>query len=266
MSGSLNERFGEAPVNDKRHGRKNRGWEEDVDGANPITTRGDVIVGDAAGDPARLPLGPNGQVLISNGLDLEYAALPGGGDMLRATYDVNLNGIVDNSENLEGNDSAHHLDRTNHTGTQTVSTISDFDAEVTDNTDVAANTVHRGSDGSDHSNVVLNDNHRTGNGSDHANVALNDTHRASDGKNHSDVVLNNTHRTGNGADHTNVGLNDAHRISDGKGHSDVVLNNSHRSGDGSDHTNVALNDTHRGRTFNAGILKRNNDKNSQLLY
>ena len=170
--GNLNERLGEAPVDDKGYDRKNRGWEEDT-GGTPITTRGDIIVGDSVGIAVRKAIGLNGQVLISNGLDLEYASLPGGGDMLKVSYDSVDNGIVNESRLLGGQNSAYHLDRTNHTGTQTVSTISDFDAEVTDNTDVAANTVHRGSDGSDHSNVVLNDNHRGGSGADHSDVALN---------------------------------------------------------------------------------------------
>ena len=55
----------------------------------------------------------------------------------------------------DGGDSTLHYhasdrDRANHTGTQTASTISDFDTEVSNNTDVAANTTHRTSDGSDH--------------------------------------------------------------------------------------------------------------------
>jgi len=49
----------------------------------------------------------------------------GGGDMLKAVYDTDDNGIVDNSEALWGQNSAYHLDRTNHTGTQNLSTISD---------------------------------------------------------------------------------------------------------------------------------------------
>ena len=49
----------------------------------------------------------------------------------------------------DGTDSAIHYhatdrDRTNHTGTQPASTISDFNTEVANNTDVAANTTHRG--------------------------------------------------------------------------------------------------------------------------
>ena len=51
----------------------------------------------------------------------------GGGDMLKTTYDPT-------------NISASAFARTNHTGTQTASTISDFNTEVSNNTDVADNT------------------------------------------------------------------------------------------------------------------------------
>lgn len=44
---------------------------------------------------------------------------------------------------LGGFSSAYHLSRANHTGTQTASTISDFQASVTANTDVTANTAAR---------------------------------------------------------------------------------------------------------------------------
>jgi hypothetical protein len=54
----------------------------------------------------------------------------GSGDMARAVYDP---------QNI--NDDA--FDRANHTGTQTASTISDFDTEVSNNTDVAQNTTDR---------------------------------------------------------------------------------------------------------------------------
>jgi len=43
--------------------------------------------------------------------------------------------------------------RANHTGTQTASTISDFDTEVSNNTDVTANTTHKTSNGSDHTYI-----------------------------------------------------------------------------------------------------------------
>lgn len=47
----------------------------------------------------------------------------GTGDMEKSTYDTDDNGTVDDSEALEGNDSAYHLARTNHTGTQAISTV-----------------------------------------------------------------------------------------------------------------------------------------------
>jgi hypothetical protein len=54
----------------------------------------------------------------------------GSGDMLAATYDPQA--IADDA-----------FDRANHTGTQAASTISDFDTEVSNNSDVAANTAAR---------------------------------------------------------------------------------------------------------------------------
>jgi hypothetical protein len=68
--------------------------------------------------------------------------------MLKATYDINNDGIVDNSDKLDNQDGSYYLDRTNHTGTQTVSTISDFDTEVSNNPDVVANTAKVSADGS----------------------------------------------------------------------------------------------------------------------
>lgn len=181
-------------------------------GTDPITTEGDTIIGGAGGVSERLGIGSNGQAFISNGTRPVWTSLPGGGDMLKSVYNVLGDGVVDNSKLLQGQNSAYHLSRANHSGTQSASTISDFDTEVANETNVAANTTHRSSDGKNHSDVVLNNTHRGSDGTNHANVVLNDTHRSSDGKNHSDVVLNNTHRA-----------------SDGKDHSDVVLNNSHRA-------------------------------------
>ena len=43
--------------------------------------------------------------------------------MLRSTYDTANNGVVDNSEALNGQNAAYYLSRTNHTGTQAASTI-----------------------------------------------------------------------------------------------------------------------------------------------
>lgn len=54
-----------------------------------------------------------------------------------------------NSDLLDDQTGSYYLARANHTGTQTASTISDFDTEVSNNTDVAANTAAR------HSAVTL---------------------------------------------------------------------------------------------------------------
>ena len=60
--------------------------------------------------------------------------------MLKVDYDSNDDGTVNNSDGLQGQAGSFYLDRANHTGTQTASTISDFDVEVSNNTDVTANT------------------------------------------------------------------------------------------------------------------------------
>lgn len=67
----------------------------------------------------------------------------GTGDMQKATYDTDNDGIVDNAEQLNSQTGSYYLDRTNHSGSQAASTISDFDTEVSNNTDVAANTSAR---------------------------------------------------------------------------------------------------------------------------
>jgi len=51
------------------------------------------------------------------------------------TLNTNLNADL-----LDSQQGSYYLARANHTGTQTASTISDFDTEVSNNTDVAANT------------------------------------------------------------------------------------------------------------------------------
>lgn len=64
----------------------------------------------------------------------------GSGDMVKSVYDTDNDGVVDNSELLQGQNSAYHLSRSNHTGSQTASTISDFATAVAATTAVAANT------------------------------------------------------------------------------------------------------------------------------
>lgn len=67
----------------------------------------------------------------------------GVGDMLKSAYDNNNDSIVNNSDSLDSQPPSFYLSRTNHTGTQTASTISDFQTTVTANSDVTANTSAR---------------------------------------------------------------------------------------------------------------------------
>lgn len=52
--------------------------------------------------------------------------------MLTSVYDSSANGVVDNSEALQGQIGSYYLARSNHTGTQLASTISDFAEAVDD--------------------------------------------------------------------------------------------------------------------------------------
>ena len=63
--------------------------------------------------------------------------------------------------------------RANHTGTQTASTISDFDTEVSNNSSVTANTAKISY--TDAADVSANTTHRTSNGSDHSYINQNVT-------------------------------------------------------------------------------------------
>jgi len=46
------------------------------------------------------------------------------GDMLKSVYDTNNNGVVDNSEKLNGQLASYYLSRSNHTGIQAATTVS----------------------------------------------------------------------------------------------------------------------------------------------
>lgn len=46
---------------------------------SPITTEGDLIIGDSSGDPTRIAIGAAGQVLISDGTTAVWDTAPGGG-------------------------------------------------------------------------------------------------------------------------------------------------------------------------------------------
>jgi len=158
------------------------------------------------------------QEIDSDGnLYLDLRTERGGGTGSQSTTASVAGNVVTNTANFNTHLSATDTDvqaalDTLDDHVHVASQVTDFDTEVSNNTNVAANTTHRTSDGKDHSDVVLNN-----------------THRGSDGKDHSDVVLNNTHRTSDGTNHANVVLNDTHRGSDGKDHSDVVLANTHRA-------------------------------------
>lgn len=92
------------------------------------------------GKPLPDQTGNSGKYLTTNGTDPSWATVSGSGDMEASVYDPQ--GIEDDA-----------FDRANHTGSQTASTISDFDTEVSNNTDVAANTTARHS----HANKALLD-------------------------------------------------------------------------------------------------------------
>lgn len=100
-----------------------------------------------------LKAGPN-ITLTDDGFGWITMTATGWGDMYKSVYDVNNNGIVDNSQALWWQAGSYYLDRTNHTGTQTASTISDFSTTVSTNSDVSANTSARHT----HSNKTILDN------------------------------------------------------------------------------------------------------------
>ncbi len=63
------------------------------------------------------------------------------GDMLKSVYDTNNDGIVDDSENLEGNNASYYLSRENHTGEQAQSTITDLVSDLTLKADLVSGKV-----------------------------------------------------------------------------------------------------------------------------
>lgn len=94
-------------------------------------------------------------------------------DGIESGAEVNNITDIDATDLTDGGESSLHYHasdraRANHTGTQTASTISDFQTSVSANADVSANTTHRGSDGKDHSDVVLNNSHRADLNNPHA--------------------------------------------------------------------------------------------------
>jgi hypothetical protein len=53
---------------------------------SPITTEGDLVIGDASGDAVRLPIGAAGTVLTSDGDTADWVAPAGGGKVLQVVF------------------------------------------------------------------------------------------------------------------------------------------------------------------------------------
>ena len=136
-------------------------------------------------------------------LQTEIDALVAGGgigDMVKAVYDTNDSSVVDDSENLEGNDSAYHLDRGNHTGTQLLTTISDSGTaaalDVPSSGDASVTEVVKGDD------TRLDDN-RDPNAHTHNSAEITDFDVAVN--NHAAVTLNTVKLTANAVNVDNAG-------------------------------------------------------------
>lgn len=76
--------------------------------------------------------------------------------MFRSTYDIGVNGIVDNSEKLNNQSAPYYLSRANQTGTQLAATISDLSSAVAATSSVTANTAKVGITTTQASNIVTN--------------------------------------------------------------------------------------------------------------
>ena len=139
----------EAPIDGTPYARQGGVWVSDPQ----------VTLGGGGGDTTSETLNLSGQTLTVN-----QVTIATDGAMI-STDKIKLD-TVESGATLNSPDAAL-LARANHTGTQTASTISDFDTEVANNTDVALNTTHSNGSGSDHSDVALNTTHRTSDGSDH---------------------------------------------------------------------------------------------------
>lgn len=118
----------------------------DVDGT-PLTTSGQILVWDNANGYFDPTVNINDyQLILADGafVDGDKTKLDG----VESGAEVNNISDANATDLTDGGDSTLHYHatdraRANHTGTQTASTISDFDTEVSNNTDVAANTVAR---------------------------------------------------------------------------------------------------------------------------
>lgn len=90
--------------------------------------------------------GPAGATGATGATGPQGPAGAGTGDMLISVYDTNGNSIVDNSEALDGHNAAYYLSRSNHTGTQSATTITGLGDAATKNTGTTSGTVAAGDD------------------------------------------------------------------------------------------------------------------------
>lgn len=87
--------------------------------------------------PLKLPEATDTMLAVRDGATVRFTLESIGtfaGDMLKSVYDADDDGVIDNSEQLDGQLPAYYLARANHTGTQTAATISDFSEAVDDRT------------------------------------------------------------------------------------------------------------------------------------
>lgn len=112
----------------------------------PTVAQGDILYRNAT-EWVKLGAGVNGQFLQTQGAgaDPMWSSPSGSGDVVGPASAVNDNialfdGATGKLIKDGGETLANVKDRANHTGTQTAATISDFDTEVSNNTDVTANT------------------------------------------------------------------------------------------------------------------------------
>lgn len=91
-------------------------WQTNAAGfADPMTTRGDIIVRNASNVTARLGIGTNGQVLKSDGTDIAWGTVSGGGDVSKVGTPVdNQIGVWTGDGTIEG-DSALTFDTSTDT-------------------------------------------------------------------------------------------------------------------------------------------------------
>lgn len=110
--------------------------------------KGDLAVGTGANTASRLPVGTNGQVIVADSAEptgLKWSTVSGTGDVVGPASAVNNNfAAFDTTTGKLIKDSGSKAsDFATASHTHTASQVTDFDTEVSNNTDVAANTAAR---------------------------------------------------------------------------------------------------------------------------